>query len=561
MAAATVLPIKIMIRTNIPGQEIVPFTKALLYHPDFPGLANKPNYSEYPLISDNIRMPDSIVNELQNQKNYEKITNFFFNKSEFTSRHEGFKSTATAGSTASSTASTCSIDDKTNGILNYNVMKMLEFLFPTALPVNKNIKESFNTYIGPDIFGGRLKLSLEPVMAWFNFYNFSFIKVKDKEYTINRVIWLNDVLNHPIYSKLIDEYQTYKKWSEFAKTKYDVEITKIYNDMKQIIIKAETTMVPTPPISIIQKAILDVSNIDTTKYSRTSSQAYANLEDNKIIMFNKLTTISAFATKTSVPDIKAEIDNFGFDNFKNAYTEIISVKSSIFDKKFNDFMKNILRLYDRYLVIISIIGRIDNTSSDKTPISGEDPKITTIMKLFEENKTENRESTNDCFQKAIDEYVTPPTTATTTATTATVTKTQIEELTTLIDLVKKNESQDKNELKMLNVGLTKFPDTGESKMPRYEIYIHMDVIEGKLDGTNMSGAKCMYKDKKLTNDFYNIRQKLNGPKWQVTPEQFLNLADIGNKRKPNLIKSTNKAVTKQGGSKTRKKRKYNIRRR
>lgn len=538
MAAVTVLPIKIMIRTNIPGQEIVPFTKALLYHPDFPKLANNPNYSEYPLISDNIKMPDSIINELQNQKNYEKITNFFFNKSAFTSRHEGFKPSPTVSPT------TCSIDNETNGILKYNVMKMLEFLFPTALPVNKNIKESFNTYIDPDIFGGRLKLSLEPVMAWFNFYNFSFIKVKDKEYTINRVIWLNDVLNHPIYSKLIDEYQTYKKWSEFAKNKYDAEIKKIYGDMIQIIEKAKITMVPTS-ISIIEKAKNDVNNIENDPRSRSSSQAYVNLKDNKKIMSEKLDKITAFATNTSVPDIKAEIDNFGFDNFKNAYTEIISVKSSIFDKKFNDFMKNIFRLYDRYIVIFSIIGRIDNTSSDKTPISGEDPKITTIMKLFEENKTDNRESTNDCFQKAIDEYVTPPTA------TATATATKIEELTALIDSVKKNESKDKDKL-MLNVGLTEFPDTGESKMPRYEIYIHMDVIEGKLDGTNMSGAKCMYKDKKLTSDFYNIRQKLNAPKWQVTPEQFFNLSDIVNKRNPNLNKSTNKVGPKQGGSKTRK---------
>ena len=68
--------IKIMIKTNIPDKELVPFDSKMLYTP------NKRGYSDYPYITKQVKYP---YNELV-KLDYSDIADFFFIKNVFIER-------------------------------------------------------------------------------------------------------------------------------------------------------------------------------------------------------------------------------------------------------------------------------------------------------------------------------------------------------------------------------------------------------------------------------------------------------------------------------------------
>jgi hypothetical protein len=51
---------------------------------------------------------------------------------------------------------------------------------------------------------------------------FSYLKVDSKIYTISRVIWLNDLLNHPVYRKFIDNFINYSLWIERERDRMEI---------------------------------------------------------------------------------------------------------------------------------------------------------------------------------------------------------------------------------------------------------------------------------------------------------------------------------------------------
>jgi hypothetical protein len=68
-------PINILFDTNIPGKEIIPFTKSLLYNPVLKDIGN---LNEYPYFTIDLLFPYSYLTSLP----YEKQVSFFFNKLE-----------------------------------------------------------------------------------------------------------------------------------------------------------------------------------------------------------------------------------------------------------------------------------------------------------------------------------------------------------------------------------------------------------------------------------------------------------------------------------------------
>ena len=667
MEPVNVQAIKIMIKTNIPGQKDIPFTNALLYHPDLSGTSE---YNEYPYISDNKVIPNSLVQILKSSK-YSDVAYFFFNKNVFLSRLDANKvdadyetkevQDAVKAAADKAAADKCNKINNEDLILHKNIMTMLNLLFPTVIPVSDNVKDSYSTNIAPDNFGSGLKLSLNSVKEWFSYFKFSFLKIDGKEYTVNRIVWLNDVMNHPTYSGLIEEFTEYKAWSEQTKIKLLKERKKLY---QQMILTCTNEITEADFFNKDYSLKKGVPNVDqfnqtgmfgkTMAILRNEIEKYKNIKEqtlerekllNTIISFEKLTDtilpalmksawLIRFKEKTGtmvvnfdpektiiggksfiiskktrqtnrnrftidrskINDAKKEkeadqkkkkkalessqkiallirenyenfkkqknndtldlvtvqtyIDNLGLDNLKTTYKELN--KESLFSSNFQKFVKNLIQLYDDNQKIQSIIGRLDNTEYDKTPIPGEYSKITSMMKSLSDNESTNRESTNKCFQDIIDSYVAvknTPKTETTPPTTPT--KSDLENLKDNISAFKKNP-KDKTGLDTFYVGITKLNNNDALKAPSFEIYISADVVGGVLDTSNVQKAKCMYKDKKLTKDFYNNRQKLIDDKWRVNKGQFFNVSDIGNKKRPLPNKTIKQPPMRHGGHRTRK---------
>ena len=76
---ANIIPIKIIMNTNIPDSHIVEFTSNLLYHPE---LKNISNLEKYPLFTNLYKYDEQTIMN----KPYDKIVNFFFNKKIFLSK-------------------------------------------------------------------------------------------------------------------------------------------------------------------------------------------------------------------------------------------------------------------------------------------------------------------------------------------------------------------------------------------------------------------------------------------------------------------------------------------
>ena len=111
-------------------------------------------------------------------------------------------------------------------ITQYNIMLMIESLFPTQFPIYNNIKDSHSYYINGD--RGINKHMFSMITNPFN-QPFSYTNHNGKIYTTRRAIWVNDILNHSIYKAVFD------KWIDVTKNKNSTSTkTRLMNYIKTI---------------------------------------------------------------------------------------------------------------------------------------------------------------------------------------------------------------------------------------------------------------------------------------------------------------------------------------
>jgi hypothetical protein len=187
--------IQIMLKLNIDAKsKDVAFTKSLLYHPDYAGLSITEGFNDYPYISNNTMIPYDELRLL----NYLEKASFFFDKNIFQTKCAEIKQE----------------DEKDKwDTLRYNTTSMLKLLFPTVVPINENVNSSFESNINKGSIFSNMKFNTDSILELINYYKFSFVRYGGKEYTVSRVVWLDDVINNPEYSKLFDDFNAFQTWS------------------------------------------------------------------------------------------------------------------------------------------------------------------------------------------------------------------------------------------------------------------------------------------------------------------------------------------------------------
>ena len=73
MANIDIRPINILLDTNIPGKEVIPLKKSLLYQPE---IKDTGNWNEIPYFTMEAEYPEGYLSTIP----YEKQMEFFFNK-------------------------------------------------------------------------------------------------------------------------------------------------------------------------------------------------------------------------------------------------------------------------------------------------------------------------------------------------------------------------------------------------------------------------------------------------------------------------------------------------
>lgn len=265
--------LKLNIRTDIPNQEKLVLTSDML---NYTGNAS---LEKYPFFSAVHTYPRR---KLQG-KSYNEIMEFFFILSNFRTKLRKQNITRRDNSntpqnkTQNATAKQGGAKEKTPQeklfLKQSNFILMLQLLFPTVYPIINNIdtsigiiseqtdepetkdetkdekeetnleeSEVFDDMKKPDTNNNsENKQVANLATSIFDFKNissffslkgtsdlfkkfskkFSYLKIGGQEYTITRTIWLNDVMNNPIYSDIIKTYQIFTIWKSSKQEIHD----------------------------------------------------------------------------------------------------------------------------------------------------------------------------------------------------------------------------------------------------------------------------------------------------------------------------------------------------
>lgn len=226
--------INIILDTNIQGKNEIQFTRKMLSNRYINDADNSPiiddsKFELLPFFTSNRKLPKEILSSMS----YPEITRFFFDRKTF---QKYMKSVPYVPSESSI---------KMNDIAKYNVMTMIELLLPTY-PYIKNIYSSVDelpvggiekpeteskmftgwlTTIKKDQPKNRLIIKDVIHSKIANTTKNPILMLIDREqYTMNEIIWLNDVLNHPKYREIFDTLENFNYWKLTARQSIDDKI-------------------------------------------------------------------------------------------------------------------------------------------------------------------------------------------------------------------------------------------------------------------------------------------------------------------------------------------------
>lgn len=641
--------LKIKINTKIPSHKQFELTNNVLVH------EVKSKLSKYPLFTDNKAFPKKL---LQNY-NYNELVLFFFNNKRFISVMKNINPAVKKNKTnrmnfkniKQNVTKKNKVDDDTDKdlkqneitIIKYeNFILMLQLLFPTTFPLVNNmetslsylltdqkevipfLKKNNNTYLNVTNFFSfkGTNTNLFQPLPKFN-RKFSYLKFDNNIYTISHVIWINDVMNHPVYKDILLKYNFFEKW----KIKYEENIdqkdaesqSEIVKFINRIMLKTNNPLKLDKIIETLKFGKTDTNNNNNRQSSSSSNNskeallyinmisalenlenirkqtgqenAFTNSDQNKMIIDNFITVMNIFDSLSdkkgifttsyeNLINIKNKIDEYELSRDINDYiidlnfeylndqsknertTKVVNRINTLFPE-FNNFVKvirdmktreidnpewkntitkiikgerdhNFQKIWNEINVCYSITD-VDNLD-EKNAKKKEDDEI----KEKEEREKEKKKKMDEVYYNKnkveIDKKANE-------AQEAKYRKQKEEELLLKdkqqkeinrqkqidADILKKinqaggkKSNKCKNTDNLLNVGFdviignnatdvkekgkedeeTGFDTIGNLKT--IEIYLQMDIIEGKVDEKNMNLLNCAYNDNYLGNMYNNL---------------------------------------------------------
>lgn len=179
--------IDIKLLTNIDTK--VSFTKSLIHHPELLDPKIIQTYSVYPYFSKDVYYSYEKLKKLS----YQKIYNLFFTRNEFQKKikfysNEKYKR-INYPPTLKDLKDKNLIEKYKTEVAYENITTMLKLFFPTIYPFTNNVSESYTL-----VKNESTNYDMSPFKK-----KFSYLKLNNKVFTISNVVWLNDLLNNPIY--------------------------------------------------------------------------------------------------------------------------------------------------------------------------------------------------------------------------------------------------------------------------------------------------------------------------------------------------------------------------
>jgi hypothetical protein len=231
-----VVQLKIMLQTNIPSSDpkrpATLFTKSMLHQPG----KTMHLTNDYPNFTDKKKYPDE-----WRKLPYEEVCAIFFNVKTFTEELDDVEKEHDPHE----------IDE----IIQKNIMLTLELLFPTKFPAINNVHNSYQMMTGEE----PLKtLFFNP----FNSHPYSYLKIGSETYTVEKVVWLNDFMNHPRYNEYYYKYIDTDTPGDLRIISSNADITKLIqnkkitqDNLKKIMQCYESSCPPDLPMSTLNVGV------------------------------------------------------------------------------------------------------------------------------------------------------------------------------------------------------------------------------------------------------------------------------------------------------------------
>lgn len=515
--------IKLILDLNVPDMEPVLFTREMIYHPTITENFTGKKYATYPFITDSFIYPKS---ELKRFNSLDSIIKFYFNKTVYTRTMQNYKKTHI-------------INNKENEkIIDVNVRNMIEIFFSTVFPIPNNYSNSYENYILQNpisfSFKGSMPNFLGSISPGLN-NNFSYIKIKEKIYTITKTIWRNDIFNHPKYRLFIENLHDFKMWKNNIGKKIKEDNEKKSSQLITVIKNVFTS-------DNLDKytQLLKNKKTNTAKYN-TQGELINKYYDELIEMIAK---IHILIIGSDNDEIIKYVNSFKVEILKNIRyvpRELINDTKSFFSSLTG--ISNDIYISEKYFNGNLISKNIEKEPDDITQqFNTKYKKYSDFINLINEYIKPNRE----CSGRELNNMITDFANGIDSKLIEVIDDNAYE---IYINLMDNNESMSKEEMKSLYVGVNYFDSPVDNIT--YEAYIYLDVIGGEITNSNISSIKCDYKGEYLVDLFNNMKNIRGINKYLLSEDRFfLNVKDLPSQKINNVNVKENKII---GGNKTLRK--------
>lgn len=483
------------IETSIPsgaGKTFVLKSNMLKYDPSEISF----DLSEYPFFSPNASY-NNAYSTIERMSYSEKIE-VFFNESRFKYIILGQKETnKSKNDKPTDNMIHNKSNNNTSSLAKANYDMFITWMFPTSYPVSDNYVDSLS------YFSSVLKPQLNIFNLFQNMFSaqFSHLNIGNEIYTIIGVTAKNDVFNHPVYNKLIQEYKDVGNINQEQLDKEDIPKKKgeiISNYFKKD--EKKQSKITT----CFKELVSDIS-----KHSNNQNITDIVNEEKRQAVYNILKTLKVESEKEEIEEkaiFEALLSLYeDLDNFKSNYGLKPDSKQRLI---------HIANLYGQLYIKEKAIEHISRKNFDFSKETKHDrekiisaiekfsPAFVRFLKTIEDFK-ENRYIQNQAWNAIVGGIDKGDSTNAT------------NQLDMLVTCFKYPDScfEAKNN-NLLEVGLDRIRQNKEGTFDNVEAYLHMNVVQGELNSGNLSKAKCAYLDKSIGTKISNLIISKSG--WDVS---------------------------------------------
>ena len=482
----------IKIYTNIASKnQIVDFKRSMLVPDDSPDEeTEKLALDDYPKFTVDIEYPLDILRDLT----YNERINFFFNSSKFVEILKPYFNKGVLNDDDSNTYHKI-LEKRTRR----NIMTMMEVLFPTKFPVINDIQTSHDY----------LKDTQSTRPFWFNPFQkhyFSYLNINSNKYTIKKTVWLNDILNHPHYRKIITEYIKFKKWAneqmystnkyknpDDQKKDYEEKIKNEFDKLKTEVNKLHYEAKSNNPGKDLTAEFNSLYKLVSGEYNQNELERY----------INEINWINSTSEKQIYKNQSSKTDRTKVQRIHNDIQKIFEDLKKLVEKieKAAKYFKQTIQISlgkEKPIVIRKFATLMSGYKSPLRETSNiELQNLINSVQKTDENVLESTEFYN--FMDALyTKYI-------------------------------KNENVTHNNLlELSNVGIS-YINIGETNKPTREVYFMFDLIDGEITDDNVNSIYCPFMGEHLGNQLeYLIQEsKHKGYKWAVDKNRkMFSLKDV-----------------------------------